>query len=139
MQRIARKLALGIVVAATAACGVDQADDPATDSTDEALQIAAATSSSIVRTSGSRAGEAFFNPGSPPYIDLYDAKCDNHQVYVEYQQNGGFNSRFYNGDGCGTTKRVYLADGKGQVVYWAFVQIQLGTDVQGARAIDFDW
>lgn len=137
MRSVLTNLAMLTFITSAGACAVD-GDDLDTDSTTDELAIAAATSSSIVYTGGTRAGEAFFNQGGPPYIDLYDAKCDSHQVYVEYQQNGGFTQRFYNGNGCNTTKRVYLSDHQGQVVYWAFVDIQGGPDAQGGRAIDFD-
>lgn len=138
MQKILTSFAIATMMASAGACGVE-GDELDTDTAAEEIGIAAASSSSIVNTGGTRAGEAFFNQGGPPYIDLYDAKCDNHQVYVLYQQNGGFTSRFNNGGGCGTTARVYLPDHKGQVVYWAYVDIQAGSDVPGARAIDFDW
>ncbi len=138
MKNQATKLAVTMIIFATAACGVESADDLDGDAEEESSEIVAATSSSIVTTSGTRAGEAFFNPGSPPFIDLFDAKCDNRQVYVEYQQNGGFTTRVNNGSGCNTTRRINVPDGKGQIVYRVFVDVQLGSDIPGVRAIDFD-
>jgi len=76
------------------------------------VAMAAASSSAIVYTSGTRAAEAFFNrsvAGShagKAWIDLYDAKCDAHSVYVQYQVNAGGTQRFNNGGGCGSTAGV---------------------------------
>jgi hypothetical protein len=66
----------------------------------------AGTSSQVV-VDDERLVEAFFNRGAPAWIDLYDAKCDAHPVYVEYRVNGVGTSRHDNNDGCGRTARTY--------------------------------
>jgi hypothetical protein len=53
----------------------------------DAIATLAASSSSIAFTDGTRAAEAFFNRGAPAFIDLFDAKCDAHSVYVLYRIN----------------------------------------------------
>ncbi|GII77711.1 hypothetical protein Sru01_26930 [Sphaerisporangium rufum] len=83
---------------------------------------AAASSSSIVKTGGTRAAEAWFNrsDGShagKAWFDVYDAKCDANDVYVEYQINGGNSQEKYNSGGCGTTKGYNLQTGYFAIVY----------------------
>jgi hypothetical protein len=77
----------------------------------------AASSNAIVRTNGTRAGEAWFNRsngthGNNAWFDLHDAKCDAEPVYVEYRFNGSSSSRIFTNDGgCGTTQGENLLRG----------------------------
>ncbi|WP_112264124.1 hypothetical protein [Lentzea terrae] len=95
---------------------------------------AAASSSAIVNTDKTRAAEAFFNRSTSgshagkAWIDLYDAKCDAHSVYVEYRINDGGTKRFTNGGGCGNTSGVNLQTGYFAIVYRACVDVQFGGD-----------
>ena len=95
---------------------------------------AAASSSAIVNTSNTRAAEAFFNRSTAgshsgkAWIDLYDAKCDAHSVYVQYRINNGDTKRHTNSGGCGTTSGVNLQSGYFAIVYRACVDVQLGGD-----------
>lgn len=117
---------LRVLVGLTAALGLIVSTAPAA--------MAAASSSAIVNTSGTRAAEAFFNRsvagshGGRAWIDLYDAKCDAHSVYVEYQINGGGTQRHTNSGGCGSTSGVNLRTGYFAIVYRACVDVQLGSD-----------
>lgn len=101
----------------------------------------AASSSSIALTDGTRAAEAFFNRSGGdaacggPCIALFDAKCDAHSVYVEYQINNGGVTRKTNGGGCNTTLRIPLS-GNFNISYKACVDIQLGSDVCGPTRFD---
>lgn len=95
---------------------------------------AAASSSAIVNTSDTRAGEAFFNRpngthGSNAWIDVYDAKCDAHSVYVYFEVPGWppDGRRFTNDGGCGTTSGVNIAPGQ-TIQYKVCVDVQLGND-----------
>ncbi|MFI6457337.1 hypothetical protein ACIBF6_38000 [Streptosporangium amethystogenes] len=84
---------------------------------------AAASSSAIVNTSGTRAGEAFFNRSNgthsnKAWIDLYDAKCDASPVYVQYKINGESRARTDTNDGgCGTTAGINLQTGAFNIEY----------------------
>ena len=101
----------------------------------------AASSSSIANTDGTRAAEAFFNRSGGdaacdgPCIALFDAKCDSHSVYVEYQINNGSTTRRTNGGGCNTTLRIPLS-GNFNISYKACVDIQLGSDACGPTRFD---
>jgi hypothetical protein len=130
------------------ASGDSTAAAPDSASTEEAEAIEplaivpqAANSSSIALTSGTRAAEAFFNRSggdaacSGPCIALFDAKCDAHQVYVEFQINGGGVTRRNNGGGCGTTLRIPLS-GSFNIAYRSCVDIQLAPDACGPMRFD---
>lgn len=91
---------------------LEQESDP-----NEQLSVVtqAATTSSPVFTNGTRAAEAWFNRNggdaacSGPCFALLDAKCDAHEVYVEYRINEGANTKRTNSGGCGTTLRIPLS------------------------------
>lgn len=78
---------------------------------------AAASSSAIVYTGGTYAGEAWFNRGAPAFFDVKDGKCDGEPVYVEWRVNGGSSRRYFNHDGCGTTRRAQLESGRFNISY----------------------
>lgn len=93
--------------------------------------LAAASSSAIVDTNGTRAGEAFFNRSHPSHgnkawFDVHDAKCDASSVYVEYILDGGQNVQKENEGGCGTTKGFNLKSGRFAIQYRACVNDSLG-------------
>jgi hypothetical protein len=94
--------------------------------------LAAASSSSIVYTNGTRAGEAFFNRsvsgshGNRAWFDVYDAKCDASSVYVEYILNGAPKVQKENVGGCGTTKGYNLQTGRFAIQYRACVNDSFG-------------
>jgi len=78
---------------------------------------AAASSSAIVYTGGTYAGEAWFNRGAPAFFDVKDGKCDGEPVYVEWRINGGSSRKYTNYNGCGTTTRVQLQSGRFNISY----------------------
>ncbi|WP_433382532.1 hypothetical protein [Streptosporangium sp. CA-115845] len=84
---------------------------------------AAASSSAIVNTNGTRAAEAWFNRSNgthanKAWFDVYDAKCDANDVYVEYAINGDPDpDQKYNSGGCGTTKGFNLQTGRFAISY----------------------
>lgn len=88
---------------------------------------AAASSSAIVNTNGSRAGEAWFNRsngtrGNKAWFDVYDAKCDASPVYVQYKINGSLKSNYHTNDGgCDTTAGFNLQTGSFTIEYRACV------------------
>jgi hypothetical protein len=108
----------------------------------ELIKPLAASSSSIVNTSGTRAGEAFFNRSGGdaacggPCIALFDAKCDAHQVYVVYRINNGGATRVNNGGGCNTTLRIPLPNSGFNIAYHACVDIQGAPDVCAGDKFD---
>lgn len=111
-------------------------DALAQDSTASELSITphAASTHSIVFTSGTRAAEAWYNRsgGDPacsgPCLALLDAKCDGHQVYVDYEIDGVHQKPFSNNGGCGSMNRRSLP-GIYNIKYRVCVDIQLGSDV----------
>ncbi|MFI6457347.1 hypothetical protein ACIBF6_38050 [Streptosporangium amethystogenes] len=84
---------------------------------------AAASSSVIVNTDGTRAAEAWFNRSNGTHannawFDVYDAKCDANDVYVEYTINGDADrTKKYNSGGCGTTRGFNLRTGQFAISY----------------------
>ncbi|GII77710.1 hypothetical protein Sru01_26920 [Sphaerisporangium rufum] len=84
---------------------------------------AAASSSAIVKTGGTRAGEAWFNRSNgthsnKAWFDVYDAKCDAEPVYVQYSINGDLKDYTQENDGgCGTTMGVNLQTGYFTIKY----------------------
>lgn len=89
--------------------------------TSAAAASAAASSSAIVKTGGTYAGEAWFNRGGPAFFDVKDGKCDGEPVFVEWKINGGSSRKYFNYDGCGTTRRVQLESGRFNITYRACV------------------
>ncbi|MDA0634790.1 hypothetical protein OUY22_15300 [Nonomuraea sp. MCN248] len=92
---------------------------------------AAASSNAIVKTNGTRAGEAWFNRSNgthanKAWFDLYDAKCDAHSVYVEYQINNNGTVEKENEGGCGSTKGFNLQTGYFAIVYRVCVNDTFG-------------
>ncbi len=86
----------------------------------------AASSNGVAYTSGSRAAEGWFNRsasshGGYAWFDLYDAKCDPHDVYIDYiiSQNGTSSDQktFTNDGGCNTTWGRNLAKGSFAIQY----------------------
>ncbi|WP_203911621.1 hypothetical protein [Rhizocola hellebori] len=86
----------------------------------------AASSNAVTYTDKTRAGEAWFNRsaashGGHAWFDLYDAKCDNHEVYIEYItiQDGTVADQktFYNDGGCTTTWGKNLDSGHFAIQY----------------------
>jgi hypothetical protein len=93
--------------------------------------LAAASSSAIVYTNGTRAGESFFNRSNgthsnKAWFDVYDAKCDASSVYVEYEINAGDRQHKENEGGCGTTKGFNLQTGYFAIVYRTCVNDSFG-------------
>ncbi|MFI6457348.1 hypothetical protein ACIBF6_38055 [Streptosporangium amethystogenes] len=84
---------------------------------------AAASSSVIANTNGTRAAEAWFNRSNgthsnKAWIDLYDAKCDASPVYLEYKLNNESRARTeLNDGGCGTTAGVNIQTGAFNIKY----------------------
>lgn len=84
---------------------------------------AAASSSAIVYTNGTRAAEAWFNRSNgthanKAWFDVYDAKCDANDVYVEYAIDGDPDpDEGRNSGGCGTTKGINLRTGQFAISY----------------------
>ncbi|WP_203911622.1 hypothetical protein [Rhizocola hellebori] len=103
----------------------------------------AASSYSVVNTDGSRAGEAWYNRpvagthADLPWIDLYDAKCDGHFVYVSITVSwSGHLDHTYglkNDGGCGTTRGFNLNETGDSITYRACVSGGLWPDTCGPR------
>ena len=93
--------------------------------------LAAASSSAIVYTNGTRAAETWFNRSNGTHannawFDVADAKCDAHSVYVEYQIDGGNSQKKENKGGCGTTRGYNLRTGYFAIVYRTCVNDTFG-------------
>jgi len=114
----------------------DPAQDPPSSEASAEITPLAASSSAIVNTNGTRAAEAFFNRGAPPFFDLFDAKCDAHQVYVLYRINNGSWTRRSNGGGCGTTLRIPLPNSGFNIEYKACVDVQFASDPCSGSVFD---
>lgn len=126
-------LRVGLVLLAT--LGLFIAGTPAAE--------AAASSSSIAYTNGTRAAEVFFNHrvpgthGDRAWLDIHDGKCDANPVFVRYEvvrpgMGIIFDQRYWNREGCGTTQGHNLLWNNGDTVrYKACVDVDWGQDVCG--------
>jgi len=119
-----RPLKRKLTIFGVLACGLLVASQPAP-------ALAAASSSAIVNTNGTRAGESWFNRSNgthsnKAWFDVYDAKCDAGSVYVEYQINNSGTHQKDNEGGCGTTKGFNLQTGYFAIVYRTCVNDSFG-------------